>query len=92
MYVIEKINWNIIGLSETKESKIEVFDEIVYNLFLSGNENSRSNGVGFLVNESCVPLVDDNQPLSDRHAILKLKTILKNCLYPTLLSNVIIFY
>ena len=76
LYEIENIIWDVICFSETKvkESKIELLDEHGYKLFLSGNDTSRSNGVGFLVNKSYVPLIDDYQAISDRLAVLTLKT------------------
>ena len=58
---IKRINWDIIGFAETKEkvSKIVSMDEEGFKLFMSGNDVARSNGVGFLVNRSLAPLVDD---------------------------------
>ena len=90
LYEIEKINWDIIGFSETKEkeSKIVSMDESGFKLFLSGNDISRSNGVGFLVNKSFASLVDDYQPISDRLAVLTLqskfsKIVFIQCYFPT---------
>ena len=39
----------------------------------SGNENSRSNGVGFLVHKSVSPYISDYQGISDRLAMLSLQ-------------------
>ena len=51
-------------------------DEEGFKLFMSGNHVARSNGVGFLVNGSLAPLVDDY--ISDRLAVLTLKTKFSN--------------
>nr|XP_027214189.1 craniofacial development protein 2-like [Penaeus vannamei] len=53
------------------------------------NETSRSNGVGFLVNKTCSPLIEDYQPISDRLALLNLKgkfsrLVFIQCYFPTL--------
>ena len=91
---IKKINWDIIGFAETKEkvSKIVSMDEEGLKLFMSGNDVARSNGVGFLVNRSLAPLVDDYRPISDRLAVLTLKTKFSNivfiqCYFPTSKSS-----
>ena len=75
MYELEKVNWSMIGFSETKvkETKIEPIEESGCQLFLSGNDISRSNGVGFLVNKSFVPLVNDYEAISDRLSVMSLK-------------------
>ena len=75
LHEISNINWDIIGLAETKtkESKIEIIEGKGHKLFLSGNNISRSNGVGFLVKKTLVPRVDRYEPISDRLAILSLK-------------------
>ena len=57
-------------------------------MFLSGKHISRSNGVGFLINKPYAPLIDDYQAISDRLAVLTLKTIfskinLVQCYLPT---------
>ena len=59
-----------------------------FKLFLSGNDTSRSNGVGFLVNKTLAPLVEDYQPISDRLAMLTVKTKFSKiffiqCYFPT---------
>ena len=90
LYEIENINWDIIGFSETKEkeSKIVSMDGNGFKLFLSGNDTSRSNGVGFLVNKTLASLVEDYQPISDRLAMLTVKTKFSKiffiqCYFPT---------
>ena len=90
LYEIENINWDIIGFSETKEkeSKIVSMDGNGFKLFLSGNGTSRSNGVGFLVNKTLASLVEDYQPISDRLAMLTVKTKFSKiffikCYFPT---------
>ena len=91
MYELENVNWSVIGLSETKvkETKIESLQETGCKLFLSGNDISRSNGVGFLVSKSYVPFVDDYEPISDRLSLLSLKgkfsiiTFIQ-CYFPTI--------
>ena len=72
---ISNVNWDIVGLSETKtkECKIEIIEGQGHKLFLSGNNTSRSNGVGFLIKKTHVPLVENYEPISDRLAILSLK-------------------
>ena len=57
-------------------------------MFLSGNETSRSNGVGFLVKNNLVSLIDKYEPISDRLAVLSLKTkfcniVFLQCYFPT---------
>ena len=56
---INKIKWDVIGLSETKvkETGVEPLDS-GHRFYLSGNGKSRSNGVGFLVKKSLIPTVD----------------------------------
>ena len=90
LHEIENIKWDIIGLAETKmkESKIECLGESGHQIFFSGNEVSRSHGVGFLVNKSLVPFIDDYEPISDRLAILKIqgkfsKIIIIQVYFPT---------
>ena len=90
IHEINKVNWDIIGLSETKvkESKIEIHEPTGHKLFFSGNETSRSNGVGFLVNKTCVPLIDSYESISDRLAVLSLrgkfsKFTFIQCYFPT---------
>ena len=87
---IENINWDIIGFSETKEkeSKIVSMDGNGFKLFLSGNDTSRSNGVGFLVNKTLASLVEDYQPISDILVMLTVKTkfskiFFVQCYFPT---------
>ena len=90
LYEIQDINWDIIGLSETKmkESKIEILENSGHQLFFSGNEISRSHGFGFLVNKKMVPFVCDYDPISDRLAVLKLngkfsKIVIVQTYFPT---------
>ena len=51
---LENMNWDVLGLSasQIKDSSIEILPSCNHLLFNSGNENSRSNGVGFLVNKN----------------------------------------
>ena len=67
---LEHVKWDIIGFAETKkkESKIEILEESGQQLFFSGNEISRSHGVGFLVKKSLIPFIDDYDPISDRRS------------------------
>lgn len=44
-----------------------------HNLFNSGNETSRKNGVGFLVNKNIHNSVSDFRNISDRLSVLKIK-------------------
>ena len=90
LHELNNINWDIIGFSETKvkESKIEIHEATGHKLFFSSNETSRSNGVGFLVNKTCLPLLEDYQPISDRLALLTLKgkfsrLVFIQCYFPT---------
>ena len=71
---INKIKWDVIGLSETKvkETGVEPLDS-GHRFYLSGNGKSRSNGVGFLVKKSLVSTVDKWYPISDRLAVLSIK-------------------
>ncbi len=75
IHELETINWSVIGLSETKvkESKIETLEGSKHRIFLSGNNQSRSNGVGFLVHKKYVPLITDYKPQSDRLTSLTIK-------------------
>ena len=73
LYEISNIKWDIIGFSETKETKIESLDDSGYKIYLSSNDLSRSNGVAFLVNKSYIPAVEDYDPNSDRLAFLSMK-------------------
>ena len=63
---LQYINWDIVGFSETKckENNITTVDKTGHRLFLSGNETSRSNGVGFLVKKKLIPLVNDYKAIS----------------------------
>ena len=63
MIELEKVNWSLIGLAETKvkENKIERLESGA-QLFLSGNNMSRSNGVGFLVHKSFCTACGTLQP------------------------------
>ena len=90
LHEVNNINWDIIGFSETKvkESKIEIHEATGDKLFFSSNETSRSNGVGFLVNKTCLPLLEDYQPISDILALLTLKgkfsrLVFIQCYFPT---------
>lgn len=87
---LDNISWDIVGLAETKvlQSKIEIHVNSGHKLFLSSNEISRSNGVGFLVHRSCISLIEGYQPVSDRLAVLTLKgkfskLVLIQCYLPT---------
>ena len=72
---IENINWDIIGLSETKIPKTEVTTTNKdHLLFTSGNQIQKRNGTGFLVHKKLKDHVIDFNPISDRIAVLKLKT------------------
>ena len=93
LHEISDINWDVIGLSETKEkeTKIEPL-ECGNQLFLSGNNTSRSNGVGFLVKKSLVSTVDEFDPISDRLAVLSIKgkfskIVYIQCYFPTSSSS-----
>ena len=90
LHEISNMNWDIIGLSETKvkETSIEPLDNFGHQMFLSGNDTSRSNGVGFLVKKSLVPMVDEFDSISDRLAVLSIKSKFSNitfiqCYFPT---------
>ena len=90
IYELEDINWDVIGFSETKckESTIESLDNHGHRLFISGNETSRSNGVGFLVKNNLVPMIDNYEPISDRLALLPIRTKFSKitfiqCYFPT---------
>ena len=74
MTEIENVKWDVIGLSGTqiKETNIEIL-QWGHHLFNSGNETSRSNGVGFIVHKSIIPLILSYQAISDRFAILTLQ-------------------
>ena len=76
LYEIEIINWDIIGFSETKEEEIKIvcMNGNGFKLFLSGDDTSRSNGVGLLVNKTLTLLVEEYQPISDRLVMLTVKT------------------
>lgn len=90
IYELDNVKWDVIGLAETKvmESQIVIHDNSGHKLFLSSNETSRSNGVGFLVHKTCVSLIEGYQPISDRIAVLRLqgkfsKLVLIQCYFPT---------
>jgi len=87
---LEKMKWDIIGLSasQIKESSIEILPSGHF-LFNSGNDNSRSNGTGFLVHKSISPFISDYQGISDRLAVLSLqgrdnKIVFIQVYFPTL--------
>ena len=71
---LESMKWEVVGLSASKikESCVEVLPSGHF-LFNSGNEISRSNGTGFLVNKSVSPFISDYQGISDRLAVLSLQ-------------------
>ena len=71
---LERVKWDVIGISasQIKETYEEVLPEGHY-LFNSGNDESRTNGVGFLVHKSISPFISDYKPISDRLAILSLQ-------------------
>ena len=75
IHELEKIKWDIVGLAETKvkKSQISVHETSGHKLFFSSNEISPSNGVGFLVNKSCVPMIEDYYSISDRRVVISLK-------------------
>ena len=71
-----------------KETKIESIEESGCQLFLSGNDISRSNGVVILVSKPFVPLVDDYEAISDRLSVMSLKGTFSKitfiqCYFPT---------
>ena len=87
---LSNVNWDVIGLSETKmkESKIQQLEESGDRLYFSGNEVSRSHGVGFLVKKELLQVVEDYDPISDRLATLSLqgkfsKIVIVQCYFPT---------
>ena len=71
---LERVKWDLIGISasQIKETYEEVLPEGHY-LFNSGNDESRTNGVGFLVHKSISPFILAYKPISDRLAILSLQ-------------------
>ena len=71
---LQNMKWDVIGLSgsQIKNNKIETVTGGHY-LFNSGNEVSRSNGVGFLVHKSIVQYITDYKRVSDRLATLTLQ-------------------
>ena len=72
---LENMRWDVLGISasQIKESSIEVLPSCNHLLFNSGNETSRSNGVGFLVNKVISSSVCDYLGISDRLATLTLQ-------------------
>ena len=72
---LENMHWDVLGISasQIKESNIEVIPSSNHLLFNSGNETSRSNGVGFLVNNAISSSVCDYLGISDRLATLTLQ-------------------
>ena len=87
---LSDVNWDVIGLSETKmkETKIQQLEESGDRLYFSGNEVSRSHGVGFLVKKQLLQVVEDYDPISERPAILTLqgkfsKIVIVQCYFPT---------
>ena len=87
---LESMKWEVVGLSasQIKDSCVEVLPSGHF-LFNSGNEISRSNGTGFLVNKSVSPFISDYQGISDRLAVLSLQgKDNKNCFYTSLFSYV----
>ena len=71
LHELKSMKWDIIGLSETKikDSEIETITDN-HRLYSSGNGNSRSNGVGFLVHKRLIPSITDYRGISDRLALL----------------------
>ena len=71
---LEWMKWDVIGLSASQimASSVEILPSGHF-LFNSGNDNSRSNGVGFLVNKSVSPYISDYQGISDRLCMLSLQ-------------------
>ena len=74
MTELQNVKWDVLGLSGTqiKETDTEILPSGHY-LFNSGNETTRSNGVGFIVHKSITPLILSYQSTSDCLAILKLQ-------------------
>ena len=71
---LENMKWDVVGLSATqiKESLVEVLPSGHY-LFNSGNNSTRTNGVGFLVNKAISLFISDYNSISDRLAVLTLQ-------------------
>ena len=71
---LESMKWDVVGLSATqiKETKIEVLPSGHF-FFNSGNNLTRTNGVGFLVHKSLSPFISDYDDISDRLATLTLQ-------------------
>lgn len=74
MKELEKIKWEIIGMSETKmiDEQIIRTDNGHY-LYNSGNTKQKRNGVGFIVHKSLQNKVIEFKPISERLAVIKLK-------------------
>ena len=71
---IKSIKWDVIGLCETKIKNSDMEDlEGGHRIYSSGNEESRSNGFGFLVDCHLVPLVIDYQGIFNCIALLTLQ-------------------
>ena len=71
-----------------ENSKIEIHENNGHKIVFSGNETSISNDVGFLVNKTCLPLIDSYESMSDRLAVLSLrgkfsKFTFIQCYFPT---------
>ena len=88
---LKDIKWDVVGMSETKmkDSDIQTIEESGDRIYFSGNNVSRSNGVGFLVKKYLIPNVEVYDPISDRLAVLTLKGkfanfVLVQCYFPTL--------
>ena len=71
---LENMKWDIVGLSATqiKESRNEILPS-GHSFYNSGNNLSRTNGVGFLVNKVISPFISDYNDISDRLATLTLQ-------------------
>ena len=86
---LEHLDWDIVGLSETKIKHTENFRHSSGHWFYtSGNNSTRSNGVAFLVNKSIADTVQNFQPISDRLATISIqsklnKVIIIQVYFPT---------
>ena len=70
--------YNTRTINDLNTGTIESLDNHGHRLFLSGNETSRS---GFLVKNNHVPLIENYEPISDRLAVLPLKTKFCNLVF-----------
>ncbi|KOB77546.1 Endonuclease-reverse transcriptase [Operophtera brumata] len=78
-YAIKDLNWDIIGLSETRRATetIEEYEDFI--LYHSKGSNER-NGVGFLIRKSWKRYIVSLNSFSDRVAVLEIK-IYQNTLW-----------